>query len=281
MNYKILTKICSNCKESFSTHYDAQTYCSRECKEKADVDQDVGEKSVKGFDWFYNNLTVGVSKSVREEFKTECAITWYSVWSRINKSNIKYRSIKYSVPIFIYLFFKAKSIPIQKSIIKEFCDLTEKEFRRGMITLIPLYPEYSNRDKKLYVTHQVEKFSSLVDLGSCDPYFNEKVVYIMEKLWNFLKVLTEGIITGTVVLLGIIHMNIPSYKFYDFCKSANIRPGGVYCALNRIMSDRLKIGTFNGFQKSIELVRDFLNRYVGNESEVQNSVRIKSFPIKA
>lgn len=268
---KIL-RSCKNqgCEKPFSTYNPSQLYCRKECRTQALKDYKKRLKAVKhaeerrDFEKAYNTILFKVPRDKKKKLKKECITTWDNIREKILKISDKYYTVQYSGTVFIYLFCKTKAIPVDKLKIEQMYHVTEKEFRKAIRIIMPLYQEFSRRDKKAYVAQQIKDVCFFIHLNS---QVCEMSSYIIEKLWNSLRNFTEKTITALVLLFSIIHLNISLEKFTESCKYMNIRMGSIHNTLESRIFPRLRLGSFNGFNNSAHHIKAFLEKYIGKDTE--------------
>ncbi|MBA7645083.1 hypothetical protein ES703_52836 [subsurface metagenome] len=265
--------ICELCGQSFIPHGHNQKYCSEPCKNESDENYRKAyyeayrekinkvnrlreaNKRFHFFEAIYDNTLTSIKEHVNEEFRQEYIVKCQEIWEKIKKKT-KYRSPRYCGSIFIYLFFKSKGISINKSTLKAVYKINEKEFRRGMRVLIPLFKEYCQRDKKKHVIKQIFRIAMYFEL---DTVFIRTAQHIINVFWSYLETLKEETIAGVILLLSLVKMQITSLKFLEVCKILNADASTVYNAINTQLFNESEGITFRGFRKSSQSVKTFLD----------------------
>lgn len=266
-------KICELCGQLFIPHGHRQKYCNEPCrnesseiyrkayheahKEKINKTNRLREanKRFHFFEAIYDNTLTSIKEHVNEEFRQEYVVKCEQIWKKIKKKT-KYRSPRYCGSIFIYLFFKSKGISINKSTLKELYGINEKEFRKGMRVLIPLFKEYCQRDKKKHVIKQIFRIAMYFEFNTV---FIKTAQHITNVFWSYLETLKEETIAGVILLLSLVKMQITSLKFLEVCKILNTNAGTVYNAINTQLFNESEGRPFRGFRKSSQSVKTFLD----------------------
>jgi len=190
--------------------------------------------------------------SISNGLKDEFIQKWYAVSQKI-PPRIKYRNPYCSCPIFCFLFYKSRGISLNKTKIKELYNITEKNFRKGLRVILPLYNEFQNRDKKGITIKHLVKVTEKLNLNA---EITITAIYLLDGFWSRLNRLKEEVIAGIIFLLTYIKLEISSPKFSTVCKMVPVNTSSVYYSMNKYI-----FKNFRGIKTSSPLVKTFLEMY--------------------
>lgn len=203
----------------------------------------------------YNEILNLHQIPVKKELKLTFIDLFFGAWKRIKKGT-KFRSPAYSCPVFIYLFCKSEGIILDKEKIKAHFNITEKEFRKGLSLLIPLYEQYAERDKKSYLIRQAEH---LVKALALDPPFLMTALRIIDVFWPQLQGIKEKLAIGVVLLLSFITLGLPSSRFSDACQTSKVRKSSAYNAVNAHILNETPSIRFRGFSNPTDHIKTYID----------------------
>ena len=271
------SKKCKYCLEPFVPTNVRQIYCSIPCRSAMSCEnlKKYRKKSLKYPESYqgeqheayiieasqiiYDKILKVHFIPIKQELKLVYINTFFEVWKKI-KEKTKYRSPFYSCPVFAYIFLKVEGIYLEKRKIKNHFSITEKEFRKGMSLLIPLYERYIKRDKKEIVINHTKDTTEALEMGH--PFF-KTALRIIDVFWPQLKPIKEDLGTGVVLLLSFITLDLPSAKFSEACKQIKVKVSSVYNAVNSYILNKLPFVRFCGFRKSSDYLRAFIDARLG------------------
>jgi len=131
--------------------------------------------------------------------------------------------------------------------------ITREELRKGLKFVLPYYPEYQGRDKKILVIGSINKVQN--EFNFTPRFFNTSMV-LLNKFWPHISHTKEKVIAGVLSILTMIKLNITSVQYNHnlICKFLGIQSSSIHYHLKHSIG----ISGFQGFKNSAHLLKGML-----------------------
>ena len=122
-----------------------------------------------------------------------------------NRANLgkgtKYRSAEMLVPCVIYAYYKENNKPIREKDLLEVSKISKKDFNAFKFSIIRIWPEYQERDRKQYITERILEVSEHFKLGMSFYYQSRR---ILNKFYDSIKNTKDDVIVGLVTSITLL-----------------------------------------------------------------------------
>jgi len=181
------------------------------------------------------------------------------IFERFNKirskllPGTKYRSVEKLVPLVIYFYYKCNNKPIKERELLELAKISKKDFNGFKLSILRLYPEYDERNRKEYIQGKILEIVEHFGLEMSFFYSSKKILY---KLWDLIKNTTDDVIAG--LTCSITSMCIQDYNLAvnSICKHLGIMMSTIQSQVKRKIIKQFRLPGFTSLIRSADIVRD-------------------------
>ncbi len=189
------------------------------------------------------DFPLGDSVSVLEIFK--------KIRAQLGKGT-KYRSAEMLVPCVIYFYYKRNNTPINEKKLIEVSKISKKDFNEFKITMVKLWPQYKERDRKEYIIQRILEITEHFDLGM--PFYYQSFK-ILSRFYESVKNTKDDVIVGLVTSITLLCSQPEGVSVSAICERLGIKMSTIHRQVERRVIERFKVPGFRSLVKSASLLK--------------------------
>jgi hypothetical protein len=178
-----------------------------------------------------------------------------------NRANLgkgtKYRSAEMLVPCVIYAYFKENNKPICEKDLLEVSKISKKDFNAFKFSIIRIWPEYQERDRKQYITERILEVSEHFKLGMPFYYQSRR---ILNKFYDSIKNTKDDVIVGLVTSITLLCSQKKEVSVCAICDRLGIKMSTIHRQVERRVIQRFNVPGFKTLVKSAELLKKVMEK---------------------
>jgi len=180
---------------------------------------------------------------------------------RENRANLgkgtKYRSAEMLVPCVLYAFYKENNKPIREKDLLEVSKISKKDFNAFKFSIIRIWPEYQERDRKQYITERILEVSEHFKLGMPFYYQSRR---ILNKFYDSIKNTKDDVIVGLVTSITLLCSQKKEVSVCAICDRLGIKMSTIHRQVERRVIQRFNVPGFKTLVKSAELLKKVMEK---------------------
>ena len=169
----------------------------------------------------------------------------------------KYRSAEMLVPCVIYAYYKENSKPIREKDLLEVSKISKKDFNAFKFSIIRIWPEYQERDRKQYITERILEVSEHFKLGMPFYYQSRR---ILNRFYDSIKNTKDDVIVGLVTSITLLCSQKKEVSVCAICDRLGIKMSTIHRQVERRVIQRFKVPGFKTLVKSAELLKKVMEK---------------------
>ena len=173
-----------------------------------------------------------------------------------NRANLgkgtKYRSAEMLVPCVIYAYYKENNKPIRENDLLEVSKISKKDFNAFKFSIIRIWPEYQERDRKQYITERILEVSEHFKLGMPFYYQSRR---ILNRFYDSIKNTKDDVIVGLVTSITLLCSQKKEVSVCAICDRLGIKMSTIHRQVERRVIQRFNVPGFKTLVKSAELLK--------------------------
>jgi transcription initiation factor TFIIIB Brf1 subunit/transcription initiation factor TFIIB len=189
------------------------------------------------------DFPLGDSVSVLEIFK--------KIRVQLGKGT-KYRSAEMLVPCVIYFYYKHNNTPISEKRLIEVSKISKKDFNEFKITMVKLWPQYKDRDRKEYIIQRILEITEHFDLGM--PFYYQSFK-ILSRFYESVKNTKDDVIVGLITSITLLCSQPEGVSVSAICERLGIKMSTIHRQVERRVIERFKVPGFKSLVKSASLLK--------------------------
>ncbi len=167
----------------------------------------------------------------------------------------KYRSPTMLVPCIIYAYYKGNNKPIHERDLLEVAGVSKKDFNSFKYSIIRIWPQYQERNRKEYVVRRVLELVEHFNLGM--PFFYQSKK-ILSKFYENIKNTKDDIIVGLVCSITLLCTRNNKCRVSNLCDMLGIKMSAIQKQVERKVFERFRVGGFRSLVKSANLLKKIM-----------------------
>lgn len=164
----------------------------------------------------------------------------------------KYRSAEMLVPCVIYFYYKRNNTPISEKELLEVSQISKKDFNEFKITMVKLWPQYKDRDRKEYIIQRILEITEHFDLGM--PFYYQSFK-ILSRFYESVKNTKDDVIVGLVTSITLLCSQHEGVSVSTLCERLGIKMSTIHRQVERRVMERFKVPGFRSLVKSASLLK--------------------------
>jgi len=178
-----------------------------------------------------------------------------------NRANLgkgtKYRSAEMLVPCVIYAFYKENNKPIREKDLLEVSKISKKDFNAFKFSIIRIWPEYQERDRKQYISERILEVSEHFKLGMPFYYQSRR---ILNRFYDSIKNTKDDVIVGLVTSITLLCSQKKEVSVCAICDRLGIKMSTIHRQVERRVIQRFNVPGFKTLVKSAELLKKVMEK---------------------
>jgi len=169
----------------------------------------------------------------------------------------KYRSPQMLVPCIIYAYYKENNKPISEKDLLEVTNISKKDFNAFKFSILRIWPEYKERNRKEYITQRILEVTEHFDLGM--PFFYQSKK-ILNRFYENIKNTKDDVIIGLVTSITLLCSQQGNVSISALCDRLGIKMSTIHRQVERRVIQKFNVPGFKSLVKSAELLKDVMEK---------------------
>ncbi|MBY8978774.1 MAG: hypothetical protein KGD72_00155 [Candidatus Lokiarchaeota archaeon] len=169
----------------------------------------------------------------------------------------KYRSAEMLVPCVIYAYYKENNKPIREKDLLEVSKISKKDFNAFKFSIIRIWPEYQERDRKQYIIERILEVSEHFKLGMPFYYQSRR---ILNRFYDSIKNTKDDVIVGLVTSITLLCSQKKEVSVCAICDRLGIKMSTIHRQVERRVIQRFNVPGFKTLVKSAKLLRKVMQK---------------------
>jgi len=178
-----------------------------------------------------------------------------------NRANLgkgtKYRSAEMLVPCVVYAYYKENNKPIREKDLLEVSKISKKDFNAFKFSIIRIWPEYQERDRKQYIIERILEVSEHFKLGMPFYYQSRR---ILNRFYDSIKNTKDDVIVGLVTSITLLCSQKKEVSVCAICDRLGIKMSTIHRQVERRVIQRFNVPGFKTLVKSAELLKKVMQK---------------------
>lgn len=169
----------------------------------------------------------------------------------------KYRSPQMLIPCIIYAFYKESNKPIREKDLLEVTSISKKDFNAFKFSILRIWPEYKERNRKEYIIQRILEVTEHFDLGM--PFFYQSKM-ILNRFYDNIKNTKDDVIIGLVTSITLLCSQRGNVSISALCNRLDVKMSTIHRQVEKRVMQRFKVSGFKSLVKSADLLKKVMNR---------------------
>lgn len=169
----------------------------------------------------------------------------------------KYRSPQMLVPCIIYAYYKENNKPIREKDLLEVSNISKKDFNAFKFSILRIWPEYKERNRKEYIIQRTLEVSEHFNLGM--PFFYQSKK-ILNRFYESIKNTKDDVIIGLVTSITLLCSQQGNVSISALCNRLGIKMSTIHRQVERRVIQRFNVPGFKTLVKSAELLKKVMEK---------------------
>ena len=169
----------------------------------------------------------------------------------------KYKHPTMLIPCVIYAFYKGNNKPIHERELLEVARISKKDFNSFKYSIIRIWPQYQERNRKEYVVRRIFELTEHFKLGM--PFFYQSKK-ILSKFYESIKNTKDDVIVGLVCSITLLCTRNNTCRVSNLCDILGIKMSAIQKQVEKKIFERFREGGFRSLVKSAGLLRKIMTK---------------------
>jgi len=178
-----------------------------------------------------------------------------NIRSQLGKGT-KYRG-QMLVPCIIYAYYKENNKPIREKDLLEVTSISKKDFNAFKFSILRIWPEYKERNRKEYIIRRILAVTEHFDLGMAFFYQSKK---ILNRFYDTIKATKDDVIIGLVTSITLLCSQHENVSISALCNRLDIKMSTIHRQVEKRVMQRFKVPGFKSLVKSADLLKKVMHK---------------------
>jgi len=169
----------------------------------------------------------------------------------------KYRSPQMLVPCIVYAYYKEISKPIREKDLLEITSISKKDFNAFKFSILRIWPEYKERNRKEYINRRILEVTEHFDLGMAFFYQSKK---ILNRFYDTIKATKDDVIIGLVTSITLLCSQHENVSISALCNRLDIKMSTIHRQVEKKVMQRFNVPGFKSLVKSADLLKNVMHK---------------------
>ena len=169
----------------------------------------------------------------------------------------KYRSPQMLVPCIIYAYYKENNKPIREKDLLEQTSISKKDFNAFKFSILRIWPEYKERNRKEYIIRRILEVTEHFDLGM--PFFYQSKK-ILNRFYDNIKDTKDDVIIALVTSITLLCSQQNIVSISALCNRLDVKMSTIHRQVEKRVMQRFKVAGFKSLVKSADLLKTIMSR---------------------
>ena len=172
---------------------------------------------------------------------------------KILENSVRYKRHYGIIPAFMYMFLKARGIPLSSNRMVNTLHLDRQKFFQAIKDFLPFYSKYRNRNRTLLMEKHISKITQVFRLPKEFENIAKKVLSKIERRMAT----KERVISAMACCIALILLENEKVAFYNVCERLNVAQSTIIYHLRNSLFPNQEI---EGIHASKELIKGKFNK---------------------
>lgn len=169
----------------------------------------------------------------------------------------KYRSPQMLLPCIIYAYYKENNKPIREKDLLEVTSISKKDFNAFKFSILRIWPEYKDRNRREYIIQRILEVTEHFDLGM--PFFYQSKK-ILKRFYDTIKNTKDDVIIGLVTSITLLCSQQKSVSISALCNRLDVKMSTIHRQVEKRVMQRFKVFGFKSLVKSADLLKKVMDK---------------------
>jgi len=169
----------------------------------------------------------------------------------------KFRSPQMLVPCIIYAYYKENNKPIREKDLLEVTSISKKDFNAFKLSILRIWPEYKERNRKEYIVQRILEVTEHFDLGM--PFFYQSKK-ILNRFYDNIKNTKDDVIIGLVSSITLLCSQKSAVSISALCNRLDVKMSTIHRQVEKRVMQRFKVTGFKSLVKSADLLKKVMTK---------------------
>lgn len=169
----------------------------------------------------------------------------------------KYRSPQMLCPCIIYAYYKENNKSIREKDLLEVTSISKKDFNAFKFSILRIWPEYKDRNRKEYIIQRILEVTEHFDLGM--PFFYQSKK-ILNRFYDSIKNTKDDVIIGLVASITLLCSQQNNVSISALCNRLDVKMSTIHRQVEKRVMQRFKVSGFKSLVKSADLLKKVMNK---------------------
>ncbi len=169
----------------------------------------------------------------------------------------KYRSAEMLVPCVIYAYYKENGKPISEKELLGVSKVSKNDFNSFKFSIIRIWPEYQERDRKQYIKERILEVSEHFNLGMSFYYQSKR---ILDRFYDVIKNTKDDVVVGLVTSITLLCSQKKEVSVSAICERLGVKMSTIHRQVEKRVIQRLNVPGFVSLVKSADLLKRVMNK---------------------
>ena len=169
----------------------------------------------------------------------------------------KFRSPQMGVPCIIYAYYKENNKPIREKDLLEVTSISKKDFNAFKFSILRIWPEYKERNRKEYINRRILAVTEHFDLGMAFFYQSKK---ILNRFYDTIKATKDDVIIGLVTSITLLCSQHENVSISALCNRLDVKMSTIHRQVEKKVMQRFKVPGFKSLVKSADLLKKVMHK---------------------
>jgi len=169
----------------------------------------------------------------------------------------KYRSPQMLVPCIIYAYYKENNKPIREKDLLEVTSISKKDFNAFKFSILRIWPEYKERNRKDYIIQRILEVTEHFNLGMAFFYQSKK---ILNRFYDNIKNTKDDVIISLVTSITLLCSQKCDVSISALCNRLDVKMSTIHRQVEKRVMQRFKVSGFKSLVKSAKLLKEVMKK---------------------
>ena len=155
------------------------------------------------------------------------------------------------------LLEKFKYKPIREKDLLEVTNISKKDFNAFKFSILRIWPEYKERNRKEYIIQRILEVTEHFDLGMSFFYQSKK---ILNRFYDNIKNTKDDVIIGLVTSITLLCSQQSNVSISALCNRLDVKMSTIHRQVEKRVMQRFKVSGFKSLVKSADLLKSIMTK---------------------
>ncbi|GAG81096.1 unnamed protein product, partial [marine sediment metagenome] len=147
--------------------------------------------------------------------------------------------------------------PIREKDLLEVTSISKKDFNAFKFSILRIWPEYKERNRKEYINRRILEVTEHFDLGMAFFYQSKK---ILNRFYDIIKATKDDVIIGLVTSITLLCSQHENVSISALCNRLDVKMSTIHRQVEKKVMQRFKVPGFKSLVKSADLLKKVMHK---------------------